>query len=456
MVNKNSKKYHQKTIKNVILVIFFFVISALGIVIGNQSLRAQIQDIYNEKTDQIAGISSLMSAVVSGDIDGVRFFGKAGKSLVNQRNIGGATALHIAARERNLEIIRILIEDGANVNIADNEGWTPLMRAAMAGDRDIVTLLLQKGAEAQTLNSLKESTIIHSALSDCNDCLQSMFENFNFIKLMDNKLLQDQLNQAYVIARNHDNQIGQSLLERYLDQAMKMSMFKAGDTGGITNGENKYHLISEPSEQAVKPYEEPKYEVKEIPLQDFSEKKKFKFVAGQGQQVESQKVESGNKIIIKKKDILVISQPVENAEKAPEALGTRFKLKQGPAGQVIKLLKQQALEKQIHEENKQNIIDAAGAVLEQQPQAVVNPQQSESGRVFKLQKGEDAKILPKKKVVKKKVIKVEVAPVQPEAAKSAAVPTPMPMVQPAVPSAQPPMAQPTPPAVAAPAQPVKQ
>ena len=202
--------------------VIFVAVSLLGILAGNKAIIAQIRNIYGNNSDQIMGLNSLMSAVANNDVGGVRFFAKGGPALVNQQNIGGATALHIASREGNYEIVEILIANGADVNLSDSEGWTPLMRAALFGADDIVELLLAKNADATKLNSVNESAIIQAANSDCTQCLNLMFDKFNFIKLMDGDALKSQLNDAYVIAEHHENSIMRGVLEKYLDQVVKM------------------------------------------------------------------------------------------------------------------------------------------------------------------------------------------------------------------------------------------
>ena len=76
------------------------------------------------------------------------------------------------------------------------------MRASLSAEKNIVDLLLLKGAPANAVNSVGESAIIHAASSDCNDCLNSMFEKYNFIKFMETKALKEQLSDAFIIARN--------------------------------------------------------------------------------------------------------------------------------------------------------------------------------------------------------------------------------------------------------------
>lgn len=235
--------------KYLALFALFICASAFGVLSVNQEIVAQIKNIYGENYDQVAGTNSLMSAAAANDIDGVRFFSKGGASLINQRNIGGATALHIASREGNFDIAELLIANGADVNIADNEGWTPLMRASIAGAYDIAELLLSKNADASALNSLNESAIFHATYSDCDRCLRQMFERFNFIKMMDQDSLKGQINDAFVTARSHENKNIQSILEQYLDQIVKMSMLVrpsvvSEDLGNISIGEkNQLDLV---------------------------------------------------------------------------------------------------------------------------------------------------------------------------------------------------------------------
>ena len=181
------------------------------------------KNIYDFSEDDVAGINVLMMAVNNNDVQGVRFFSKAGGVLINQKNLGGATALHIASREGNYEITKILIEGGANVNVADNEGWTPLMRANLNGHHQIVDLLITKGANAGGLNNVGESVIMHATLANCDKCLNIMLEKLNFSKQFSTKLLKEQITDSFIISRNRENSVIQGLLESYLDRLIKVS-----------------------------------------------------------------------------------------------------------------------------------------------------------------------------------------------------------------------------------------
>ncbi|XP_055955417.1 oxysterol-binding protein-related protein 1 isoform X2 [Patella vulgata] len=65
----------------------------------------------------------------------------------------GWTALHLAAYFGHIDIVRFLLERGADVNVANSLGDTPLHRAAYTGRLELVTLLLQYKADVLALNS---------------------------------------------------------------------------------------------------------------------------------------------------------------------------------------------------------------------------------------------------------------------------------------------------------------
>jgi hypothetical protein len=210
---KNTKKTSQ--------LLFIFVGSFCLFLLVNQAIWAQIESIYNSATDEVAGISGLMSAVTNNDIEGVKFFSKGGPLIINQKNLGGATALHIACRESNTEAVKILLENGANVNIADNEGWTPLMRASLVGNAQIVEMLIVKNAKADAFNSIGETALVHATNSRCLDCLNIIIEKANLIKTANLKTLKTQITDAFLLARNQEESSAKTVLEAFLDYVNK-------------------------------------------------------------------------------------------------------------------------------------------------------------------------------------------------------------------------------------------
>jgi ankyrin repeat protein len=66
---------------------------------------------------------------------------------VNAENDLGQTVLMGAAKGRHPEVLRILIDRGAEVNLKDKEGHTALMHAARVGTLSGVKLLVERGAD---------------------------------------------------------------------------------------------------------------------------------------------------------------------------------------------------------------------------------------------------------------------------------------------------------------------
>ncbi len=56
------------------------------------------------------------------------------------------TPLHAAAAGRSVNVMRLLLENGADVNALQQGGWTALHSAAQTGDREMAEVLLTAGA----------------------------------------------------------------------------------------------------------------------------------------------------------------------------------------------------------------------------------------------------------------------------------------------------------------------
>jgi len=67
----------------------------------------------------------------------------------------GWTPLHYAASKGQVETARMLLKRGAIVNAPAPDGTSPLMMAAYSGNRDVVQLLLDHGADPTAINLQK-------------------------------------------------------------------------------------------------------------------------------------------------------------------------------------------------------------------------------------------------------------------------------------------------------------
>jgi ankyrin repeat protein len=103
-----------------------------------------------------------LQAVEKKDINKAdQLLNKPGSVLINSRDLtSGRTALHIAADRRDVVWLVWLLNKGANPNIADRRGVSPLMLASQKGFYDGIQSLLAKGARVDEPNETGETPLI--------------------------------------------------------------------------------------------------------------------------------------------------------------------------------------------------------------------------------------------------------------------------------------------------------
>lgn len=84
-------------------------------------------------------------------------------SIINARDKAtGEGALHIVTRQQDSTWLRFLIQKGANPNIQDNNGTTPMMIAVELGYIEGVQILIRYGANVNLANSSGETPLIRA------------------------------------------------------------------------------------------------------------------------------------------------------------------------------------------------------------------------------------------------------------------------------------------------------
>ncbi|XP_041367639.1 myotrophin-like [Gigantopelta aegis] len=90
---------------------------------------------------------ALLWSVKNGELDEVKKIVGNQPDLLKKELASGRLAIHYAADYGQPDVIEYLISKGADVNIPDKHGITPLLAAIYEGHTKCVKSLLQKGAD---------------------------------------------------------------------------------------------------------------------------------------------------------------------------------------------------------------------------------------------------------------------------------------------------------------------
>ncbi|AYV81654.1 MAG: ankyrin repeat protein [Harvfovirus sp.] len=153
---------------------------------------------------------------------------------INARSNSGETALHIACNLQLIDIVKMLISNGINVNIQDYEHeYTALHYSVNLNSKELVGILLKNKADPN-LQDVVGNTVIHYAVSENNlECLTMILASG------ENKVNLNLWNLDGKIAFLMALEIDMNNLSEYIDLLLPDSNLNIQDT----NGNTCLHLI---------------------------------------------------------------------------------------------------------------------------------------------------------------------------------------------------------------------
>lgn len=90
-----------------------------------------------------------------------KFLAEPGSVIINTRDItSGETALHIVIQRRDTTWLSYLLQKGANPNLSDKKGTTPLMLATQLGYVEGIDVLTRRKAQVDQSNRAGETALI--------------------------------------------------------------------------------------------------------------------------------------------------------------------------------------------------------------------------------------------------------------------------------------------------------
>ncbi|XP_072464629.1 E3 ubiquitin-protein ligase MIB2 isoform X3 [Notamacropus eugenii] len=125
------------------------------------SLGTALEKLLTQKTDPEQP-SRLVTEVAHGNVARVLELVKRHPDKVDVRN-QGRTALQVAAHLGQVELVRLLLQAHAGVDVRDDEGDTALHYTAFGNQAEVTRVLLSRGASANLINNSK-CTALHVAV----------------------------------------------------------------------------------------------------------------------------------------------------------------------------------------------------------------------------------------------------------------------------------------------------
>jgi ankyrin repeat protein len=132
------------------------------------------------------------------------------KSLLNQRDEYGRTLLYIAARSGFHNICSFLLKSGCNINEIQKDGSTALHAAAFYGQKLIVELLLEYGANPEIKNNFGNNPKDEALNLQIRDCILSKTDDK--INTLLNLLKNQGFAKNLVLIKYRDRIIGKKIL----------------------------------------------------------------------------------------------------------------------------------------------------------------------------------------------------------------------------------------------------
>ena len=117
------------------------------------------------------GYTALIDASKNGDLEKVKLLIENGANIEVKDN-NGDTALILASYYRRLEIVKYLVEKGANINATNDNGWTSLMYASKYGELETIKYLLENGTDVNIKNKNGNAALDLAKIEDIKEVLR--------------------------------------------------------------------------------------------------------------------------------------------------------------------------------------------------------------------------------------------------------------------------------------------
>lgn len=119
------------------------------------------------------GITPLSISCEKGQLEIAQYFINRGAKLSNKKYM----PFQLAVGNGHLEIVKIILDSGVDVNAKFHDGGTALMEASNEGQISIVKFLLTKGAKVDEMNSAGSTALLAAVIQGRYDIVKILLEN---------------------------------------------------------------------------------------------------------------------------------------------------------------------------------------------------------------------------------------------------------------------------------------
>ena len=117
---------------------------------------------------------AIRMAVAEDDLEAVERLLREGAEINAVKGEFKTSILMEAAVRGNVGVMKLLIENGADLNMTDKDGWTALMGATVQGHMESVKLLLEQGVEVNAKNHNGETALVMAAGMNHTEILHAL------------------------------------------------------------------------------------------------------------------------------------------------------------------------------------------------------------------------------------------------------------------------------------------
>ena len=147
----------------------------------------QVKDFIKKNGVQVAdsnGYTLAHWAAYTGNVDLLKVLKEQGADF-NTENRFGQQAIHLAAKENNIQAVAYLKEQGVNINAQDKEGLTPLHSATYKGQVEMIQWLCENGADVNILNMRKQSPAYYAVINGNIAAMETLVKNGDDVNARD-------------------------------------------------------------------------------------------------------------------------------------------------------------------------------------------------------------------------------------------------------------------------------